>query len=356
MTVLRGTVDVALGAPLVVVLLLPFLAGFVGCGGSPEQEAAAAEIIDFEPQKGAIRLGSPATVSVRIKNTGAEDRTLWIGYSVQDPTGGWHDAPANPVELAAREESDTQELSTEPLETPGYYKTRVSVWSEEPKGEKTGEDDDTGGEAQRLADAEEVSVFRISSTREDFDTPALDPDRWEVTTRQLGRGELVPENVDFQDGQLRLTLPTGTLDGGEIQSNDLYGPGFYVARIKVPDAQSSITGFFLYEPPDYASEIDIEIYNDSSGKILFTTYSGSEQTHTETMELPFDPTEEFHDYAFFYDRNAITFYVDGEPMKKYEGGLPYKPMKLYVNSWFPNWPDGEKPNSDRHTYVDWIEY
>jgi hypothetical protein len=152
MTVLRGTVDVALGAPLVVVLLLPFLAGVVGCGGSPEQEAAAAEIIDFEPQKGAIRLGSPATVSVRIKNTGAEDRTLWIGYSVQDPT------------------------------------------------------------------------------------------------------------------------------------------------------------------------------------------------------------EEFHHYAFFYDRNAKTFYVDGEPMKKYEGGLPDKPMKLYVNSWFPNWPDGEKPNSDRHAYVDWIEY
>ncbi len=288
---LRETVDVALGAPLIVVLQLPFLAGFVVCGGSPEQEAAAAEIIDFEPQKGAIRPGTPATVSVRIKNTGAEDRTLCIVYSVQDLTGGWHDAPANPVELAAGEESDIQELSTEPLETPGYYNARVSIWSEEPKGEKTGEVDDTGGEARRLADAEEVSVFRISSTQEDFDRPELDPDQRASTTRDLGRGALAPQNVTVENGQLRLTLPANTLDGGEIESKALYGPGFYAARIKVPNAPSS-----------------------------------------------------------------ITFYVDGEPIKEYEGGLPDKPMKLYVNSWFPKWLDGEKPDSDRYAYVDWIEY
>jgi beta-glucanase (GH16 family) len=123
----------------------------------------------------------------------------------------------------------------------------------------------------------------------------------------------------------------------------------------VPDAPSSITGFFLYEPPDFESEIDIEIFNDPSGKILFTTYAGGEQTHTETKELPFDPTKDFHDYALFYDRDSITFYVDGEPIQEYEGGLPERRMKLYVNSWFPKWLDGEKPNSDRYVYVDWIE-
>ncbi len=30
-------------------------------------------------------------------------------------------------------------------------------------------------------------------------------------------------------------------------------------------------------------------------------------------------------------------------------------MKLYVNSWFPTWLDGEASDSDRHVYVDWIE-
>ncbi len=146
------------------------------------------------------------------------------------------------------------------------------------------------------------------------------------------------------------------MNGSEIESKDLYGPGFYAARIKVPDAPSSITGFFLYYPPDLESEIDVEIYNDSSGKVLFTTYAGGEQTHTETMQLPFDPTEGFHDYAFFYEEDSITFYVDGEPMQEYEGGLPAEHMKLYVNTWFPTWLSGEEPVSDHYVYVDWIEY
>jgi hypothetical protein len=329
----------------------------MGCGDSSEQQAVAAEITSLETSTGAIQTGSPAEASVRIKNTGAEDHTLWIGYSVQDAAGKWHDAPAIPVELAAGEESGTQQLSTEPLETTGYYNTRVSAWSEKPEGEKTGEDkdDDTGSEAQRLDDSQETSAFRIFSRREDFDSRELDSDRWEVTSRDLGRGELAPENVTVEDGQLRLALPANTLNGGEIESKEDYGPGFYAARIKVPDASSSITGFFLYNPPDLESEIDIEIYNDSSRKVMFTTYAGGKQTHTETMELPFDPTEDFHDYAFFYDRNSVTFYVDGEPMKEFEGGLPSKQMKLHVNAWFPKWLDGEKPDSERYVYVDWIE-
>ncbi len=294
-----------------------------------------------------MQTGSPATASVRVKNAGTEPRTFFVGYSVRDPIGEWYDAPSDSVELGPGEESDSREFRTESLETPGYYDSRVSVWSEEP-----GHDP----EAERLADFEESSTFRVSSSREDFDAPELDASRWEAATRDLGRGGLAPENVGLEDGLLLLTLPAGTLDGGEVESKDLYGPGFYAARIKVPDAPSSITGFFLYEPPDLESEIDIEIYNDPSGKILFTTYADGEQTHTETTSLPFDPTEDFHDYAFFYDESSITFYVDGEPMQEFEGGLPEKRMKLYVNTWFPTWLDGEEPDSDRYAYVDWIEH
>ena len=288
-----------------------------------------------------------ATATVRVENTGTGYRTFWIGLSVQDFAGEWYDVPAKPVDLNSGEESDIQNLSTESLEKPGYYTSRVSVWSEEPEG---------ASEVQRLAYAEAVSAFRVSSTREDFESSDLNTDHWKATARDLGRGGLAPENVGIEDGQLRLALPEETLNGSEIESRDLYGPGFYAARIKIPDVPSSITGFFLYYPPDLASEIDIEIYNDPSSKILFTTYAGGEQTHTETMQLPFDPTKYFHDYAFSYDEDSITFYVDGEPMQEYEGGLPKERMKLYVNTWFPTWLNSEEPSSDRYTYVDWIEH
>ncbi len=150
-----------------------------------------------------------------------------------------------------------------------------------------------------------ISTFRVSSTRDEFDSSELDAGRWNASASTLGRSKIEPENVGIEDGDLRLTVPETTLNGGEIESIDLYGPGFYAARIKVPDAPGSITGFFLYQSPDLASEIDIEMYNDPSGTVLFTTYAGGEQTHTETMTLPFDPTADFHDYALFYDGETL---------------------------------------------------
>jgi hypothetical protein len=325
-------------------LLLATSLAAAACGG--DSQRTEAEIVAFEPPEGTLRPGNPATASVRVKNTSAESQTLWIGYSVRDPAGEWHDASPSFLELEPGEESDARELSTQPLETHGYYDSRVSVWSEEP-----GKDI----QARHLADAEEASTFSVYSAREEFDGSVLDQDRWKATAQKLGRGRIEIENVGLEDGQLRLTLPAQTLGGGEIESKDFYGPGFYAARIKVPDAPSSITGFFLYEPPDFESEIDVEIYNDSSRRVQFTTYAGGKQTHTETAELLFDPTQDFHDYAFSYDEDSITFLVDGEPIEELEGGLPHKPMKLYVNAWFPQWLSGEEPDSDRYVYVDWIE-
>ncbi len=123
--------------------------------------------------------------------------------------------------------------------------------------------------------------------------------------------------------------------------------------MKLPNAPSSIAGFFLYQVPDYASEIDIEIYNDTSRKIMFSTYSGGSQTHAETMALPFDPTTTgFHEYRFDYA--SINFYADGKLMETWKDGLPSNSMKLYANAWYPNWLAGKKPAKDKYVLVDRI--
>jgi beta-glucanase (GH16 family) len=142
--------------------------------------------------------------------------------------------------------------------------------------------------------------------------------------------------------------------GGELISNNLYGS--YTARMKLPDAPSSITGFFLYEPPDYDSEIGIEIYNDSSRKIMFSTYSGGKQTYTQTLKLPFNPTNGFHDYRFDYAPGFVKFFVDGQLMKHWTTGIPDNLMKLYVNAWYPNWLRGRMPSTDQYLLVDKIQY
>ncbi len=188
------------------------------------------------------------------------------------------------------------------------------------------------------------------------DFNSFDTNRWSKGDHNLGRSYLDPKNVSVSSGNLAIKLPARTLNGGEIMSKDLYGEGSYSARMKLPNAPSSITGFFLYQAPDYASEIDIEIYNDTSRKVMFSTYSGGSQTHTETMALPFDPTTGFHEYRFDYASGSINFYADGKLMKTWEDGLPSNSMKLYVNAWFPTWLAGKKPTKDKYVLVDRIQH
>lgn len=111
------------------------------------------------------------------------------------------------------------------------------------------------------------------------------------------------------------------MSGGGLVSDELHGYGSYTTRVKVPRAPSSITGFFLYHPPDLASEIDIEIFNDQSRKIMFTSYKNGNKL-TETKRLPSHPTRGFHNYRFDYTPRYIEFYVDGRLMKKMSRNVP----------------------------------
>jgi endo-1,3-1,4-beta-glycanase ExoK len=177
---------------------------------------------------------------------------------------------------------------------------------------------------------------------------AATPVAWAPTQHQLGRSALSPANV-LPGPALR--LPAGTTDGAEIRSPSTFSSGAVHARLKVADAPSSITGFFLYAPPDLASEIDIEIYDDPSGMAIFTTYAGGRQTHTERRELGFDPTAGYHDYAIAWAANKVTFSVDGTAVRTWKDGVPKAPMNLYVNAWFPTWLAGLAPAEDQQTSI-----
>jgi endo-1,3-1,4-beta-glycanase ExoK len=191
---------------------------------------------------------------------------------------------------------------------------------------------------------------------------SFDSARWSKGDHMLGRSYLDPANVSVDGQNLRITLPARSLEGGEVFTNDLLGYGSYSARMKLPNAPSSITGFFLYKAPDYESEIDIELFNDSTRRIMFTTYAGGAQTHTVTRTLPFDPTTGFHEYGFDYFQDPISgeasvaFYADGREMMSWDTGVPRTSMHLMFNSWFPRWLDGRRPKKNAYTYVDRISF
>jgi beta-glucanase (GH16 family) len=190
--------------------------------------------------------------------------------------------------------------------------------------------------------------------RDEFTT--LDTSRWLVSSRPFGWGTLTPANVAVANGQLGIRHPAGTLDGGEMRTKSLYEFGTYRTRLEVADAPNSLTAFFLYRAPDYQQEIDIEIYDDSSGRVMFSTYSGGSQTNTVTKILPFDPTAGFHEYTIDYRKGSVSFLVDGTPMQSWTRGVPRASMYVFLNSWFPSWLPGQAPDSDRTTSADWIDY
>ena len=172
----------------------------------------------------------------------------------------------------------------------------------------------------------------------------------------LGRSWLAPENVVFGDGTYALNLPAGTTDGAEIRSTTQYKSGVVRTRMRVADAPSSLTGFFLYAAPDYASEIDIEILNDSTGTVLLSTYAGGRQSNTETRTLGFDPTAAAHTYEIAWGSGRVAFVVDGVTLRRWTSGVPTAPMNLYANAWFPAWLEGLAPAGTRTTMIDRIEY
>jgi endo-1,3-1,4-beta-glycanase ExoK len=76
---------------------------------------------------------------------------------------------------------------------------------------------------------------------------------------------------------------------------------------------------------------------------MFTTYADGGQTHTQTVQLPFDPTAGFHECRFDCldnpetARASVTFYVDGKEMRTWDTGVPRPSMHLMLNTWFRSW-------------------
>jgi endo-1,3-1,4-beta-glycanase ExoK len=194
---------------------------------------------------------------------------------------------------------------------------------------------------------------RSGDYRDDFAT--FDVHQWYKSSRPFGWGAVDPANVGVSGGLLGIKLPGGTLNGGEVRSLSLTRFGSYRARMKVANAPSSLTALFLYKKPDFAQELDIEIFDDPSGRVWFSTYSNGSQITVE-RQLGFDPTAAFHDYAIEYDPGSVRFVVDGVELQRFTSGVTRSSMYLHVNAWFPSWLAGTRPANDAFTYVDWVEH
>jgi len=185
------------------------------------------------------------------------------------------------------------------------------------------------------------------------DLDPWDPAAWIPQSHPLGRGNFIANNVSESGGVLSLALSAGAYDGAEIRSDERVRHRTVEARMRTPDADGSISAFFLYElVPSRNDEIDIEILNDGSREIWFTTWVADRQTnHTEHV-LPFDPAAGFHDYRIEWTRKRVRFYVDGQLLEEFGSGIPRDAMYVMSNAWWPVWLSGPKLSAPQALEID----
>ena len=145
-----------------------------------------------------------------------------------------------------------------------------------------------------------------------------------------------PSQVNFGGGQMTLSLDkvNDALVSGEYQSLNTYGHGTYQASLRASGVAGTVTGFFTYNGTPH-DEIDVEILGDDPTRMQVNYWTNGVQ-HATSIDLGFDASQGTHTYAFRWEPNSITWFVDGVAVYMEDGtrgSLPTHPGKLMTNLW-----------------------
>ena len=102
--------------------------------------------------------------------------------------------------------------------------------------------------------------------------------------------------------------------------------------MKAAKCPGVISSFFTYTYNPW-DEIDIEFLGDDTTKIQLNYYTNGKGKHEFIYELGFDGSEDFHEYAFDWQKDSITWYVDGKPVHKADVEIPAASGQIMMNLW-----------------------
>ena len=140
-------------------------------------------------------------------------------------------------------------------------------------------------------------------------------------------------NVVFGGDAMQLFLTQeGGYAGAEYRSRQTYSYGFYSVSMKAARCGGVISSFFTYTGSPW-DEIDVEFLGKDTSKVQFNYYTRGKGGHEFLYELGFDGAEDFHEYAFLWLKDSITFYVDGVAVHRAEEDIPTTPAKIMMNIW-----------------------
>jgi endo-1,3-1,4-beta-glycanase ExoK len=182
--------------------------------------------------------------------------------------------------------------------------------------------------------------------RADFSGP--DPSRWQVSsgwTNGTHQGcEWRVEEVDYSGGNVQLGLSNkgGTqrpYGCSEIHTGKRYGYGLYETRLKTASGSGLNTGFFTYVgPPNGVAEwdeIDFEFLGKDPTTVNLNHFTNGKAEDGKVIQLGFDASKDFHNYAIDWTPTKISWYVDYKLVLETPGNahIPRNPGSLFLTLW-----------------------
>lgn len=185
----------------------------------------------------------------------------------------------------------------------------------------------------------------------------LDAARWSTSphTFEKNAAQFDAAMVRTEHGRLVIGLdqaPAPTADGrsylgGELRTAETFTYGRFEARARFARGSGVVSSLFTFydhlSDPDLEenwNEIDIEFVGKSPEKVQFNIMywddSKAQQSHEHFIELGYDATAEFHDYAIEWLPEAINFYVDDVLVHSQAEHVPARmkrPSRLMLSVW-----------------------
>ncbi|OTA60321.1 glycoside hydrolase family 16 protein [Hypoxylon sp. EC38] len=178
------------------------------------------------------------------------------------------------------------------------------------------------------------------------------------------------------DAGLNLVVKSEIKDGmvtcADVSTTEAhYYHGSFRAGIKVTDVPGTCSAFFWYM--NDTQEIDIEFLSSEFNRNNNTFpvnlvlqsqeskdkgFDASKTGDFKKINLPFDPTAEFHEYRIDFLPDRVLFYADVELLAEMNGtGVPSTPGNLQVSHWSngnAGWSQGP-PKTDAVTTVSYVK-
>ena len=131
---------------------------------------------------------------------------------------------------------------------------------------------------------------------------------------------------------LSLTKEGDGFVGAEFRTWEKYSYGYFSVSMKAAKCPGVISSFFIYTGWPW-DEIDIEFLGNDTTKVQFNYYHDGVGGHEFVYDLGFDASENFHEYGFLWQEDAIIWYVDGKAVYKATVDIPAADAHIMMNLW-----------------------